>query len=64
MLMLVGAEEKVVKVDRGTSIYVQTADPRKSNTVGTYTDCAAGRLVEAYLANDGTAIWIKIRAPK
>ncbi|MGH8222540.1 MAG: hypothetical protein ACREQZ_06165 [Woeseiaceae bacterium] len=63
LTMRVGAEEKLVKVDRGTRIYLQKADPRESNALGTYADCRAGREVEAYLADDGTAIWIKIRVP-
>lgn len=61
--MRVGVDEKIVKVDHDTRIYLQPADPQKSNALGGYDDCQAGREVEAYLADDGTAIWIKIRIP-
>lgn len=61
LTMRLGAEGKVVKVDRETMIYLQKVDPRKSNTLGSYADCEAGRLAEAYLADDGTAIWVKIQ---
>lgn len=63
LTMRVG-EEEAVKIDHESRIYLQNVDPRKSNTIGTYADCKAGRLAEAYLADDGTAIWIKIRVPE
>jgi hypothetical protein len=63
LTMRVGEDERIVEVDRDTKIYLQTADPRKSNAMGAYEDCEAGRQVEAYPGDDGTAIWIKIRVP-
>jgi hypothetical protein len=63
LTMRVGEDAKIVKVDRETKIYLQTADPRTSNAMGTYEDCETGRQIEAYPGDDGTAIWLKIRVP-
>ncbi|MGQ0428363.1 MAG: hypothetical protein ACT4UQ_00275 [Gammaproteobacteria bacterium] len=46
-----------------TRFYVQHADPARASRRGTYADCRAGLMAEAFLADDGTVPWVKILVP-
>lgn len=52
-----------VAFDPSTKIYVQHADPARVNQLGTYADCQAGLMAEAYVADDGKLRWIKVLVP-
>lgn len=58
--MLFENSAKPVRVTPMTKIYLDEG-PGKVNLTGTEADCKVGRLVEAYLHDDGTAYWVKIK---
>ena len=60
--MQVESTSKPVTVTENTKIYLDTGRG-KTNTIGTEADCQAGRRVEVYLHDDGTAYWVKISVP-
>ena len=49
-----------IEVTEYTKIYLDRG-PGKTNLSGNEEDCKVGRLIEAYLHDDGKAYWIKIR---
>ncbi len=60
-MLFVKDTERPIAITEMTRIYVDTG-PGKTNLVGTEQDCKAGRVVEAYLHEDGTAYWIKVKS--
>ena len=52
-----------VAFGRATKIYLQHADPGQANELGTYADCRAGLLAEAYVEDDGSVPWVKVLVP-
>ena len=53
--------ERPIAVTETARIYLDTG-PGKANLVGTEEDCEAGHVIEAYLHEDGTAYWIKVKS--
>ena len=58
VMQVEGASQAVTVSDR-TKIFLDTGRGR-TNLLGTEADCQAGRMVEVYLHDDGTAYWVKI----
>lgn len=52
-----------VAFGKTTKIYLQYADPARANALGTYADCRAGLMAEAFVADDGTVPWVKVLIP-
>ncbi|MFQ6006155.1 MAG: hypothetical protein ACE5OQ_11705 [Woeseia sp.] len=61
-VMVVEDTGRHIEVTEDSKIYLDNG-PGQSNTMGTEEDCQAGRTVEVYLREDGTAYWVKIRVP-
>ncbi|MFQ5547427.1 MAG: hypothetical protein ACE5FV_03985 [Woeseia sp.] len=59
-VMVVEDTGRRIEVTEDTKIYLDKG-PGHANTTGTEEDCQAGRTVEVYLREDGTAYWVKIR---
>ena len=56
----VAGESKTVTMTPATRYYVIRTGGKKQNSTGSYEDCEVGRRMEAYLDEDGNAVWVKI----
>ena len=56
--------ERIIKVTPMTRIWLDRSKRKRTNTVGSYSDCKEGRKVEVMhdLDNEGVADWIKIES--
>ena len=63
MTVSVSGETKMVKMSPVTRYYVDKTRARKQNKTGSFEDCEVGQRIEAYVDEDGNAVWVKIEAP-
>ncbi len=45
-----------------TLYYVDRTGERKQNATGSFEDCQVGLRMEAYVDDEGNAIWVKVEA--
>lgn len=62
--MTVSASGKThtVRMTPDTRYYIDRSDDKEQSETGDFDDCREGQRIEAYVDDDGDAIWIKIDA--
>ena len=60
--MTISADDKktIVTMTPNTRYYVDKNSVKQRNVTGSIDDCEVGRRVEAYIHEDGNAVWVKI----
>ena len=53
-------ESRTVTVTPQTRYYIDKSAEKESSVTGSFEDCREGRRIEAYVDENGDAIWIKI----
>lgn len=62
MTISVAGEMRIVKMSKATRYYVDKTRTRKQNKTSSFEDCEVGQRIEAYVDDDGNAVWVKIEA--
>lgn len=57
-------ETRSVTLTQDTRYYIDKSRNKKRNRTGGVEDCEVGSRVEAYVNDDGEAIWVKVLAPE
>ena len=60
LTVTVDGETRTFSVTSATRYYIDKSATKGHNVAGSFDDCEEGRLIEAYVDDDGHAIWIKI----
>ena len=60
MMVSTGGASRSVRITPQTRFYLDRSDNQKRSVAGSFDDCREGRRVEAYVDDNGKAIWIKI----
>lgn len=63
MMISVAGETKMVTMTPATRYYLDKTRARKQNKTSSFEDCEVGQRIEAYVDDDGNAVWVKIEAP-
>lgn len=63
MMISVAGETKMVTMTPATRYYLDKTRARKQNKTTRFEDCEVGQRIEAYVDDDGNAVWVKIEAP-
>ncbi len=63
MMVSVAGETKPVTMTPATRYYLDKTRAKKQNKMSSFEDCEVGQRIEAYVDDDGNAVWVKIEAP-
>lgn len=53
----------MVTMTPATRYYLDKTRARKQNKTSSFEDCEVGQRIEAYVDDDGNAVWVKIEEP-
>ena len=62
MTISADGESHAVSITPDTRYYIDRSDDKERSKAGTFDDCREGQRIEAYVDDNGDAIWIKIDA--
>lgn len=63
MTISTASETRPVTLTQNTLYYIDNSRDKKRNTTGGVEDCEVGSRIEAYINDDGEAVWVKVLAP-
>ena len=62
MVISVAGESRTITMTQSTRYYIDKSSDRKQNRYGDFDDCESGQRIEAYVDDNGEAVWVKIDA--